>query len=48
MDGLLRYGAGLPFNRIAKLERGFGIPLPAATQWRSSSAQPACSTWTRS
>ena len=33
MIGLLRYGAGLPFNRIAKLERGFGIPLPAATQW---------------
>ena len=33
MIGLLRYGAGLPFNRIAKLEQGLGIPLPAATQW---------------
>jgi hypothetical protein len=33
MIGLLRYGTGLPFNRIAKLERGFGIPLPPATQW---------------
>ena len=33
MIGLLRYGAGLPFNRIEKLERGMGIPLPAATQW---------------
>lgn len=33
MIGLLRYGTGLPFNRIEKLERGFGIPLPAATQW---------------
>lgn len=33
MIGLLRYGAGLPFNRIEKLERGLGIPLPAATQW---------------
>jgi transposase len=33
MIGLLRYGAGLPFNRIEKLEQGLGIPLPAATQW---------------
>ena len=33
MIGLLRYGAGLPFNRIEKLEQGFGIPLPASTQW---------------
>ena len=33
MIGLLRYGAGLPFNRIEKLEQGFGIPLPAGTQW---------------
>jgi len=33
MIGLLRYGTGLPFNRIEKLERGFGIPLPAASQW---------------
>lgn len=33
MIGLLRYGTGLPFNRIERLERGLGIPLPAATQW---------------
>ena len=33
MIGLLRYGSGLPFNRIARLERGFGIPLPPPTQW---------------
>jgi hypothetical protein len=33
MIGLLKYGTGLPFNRIEKLEKGFGIPLPAATQW---------------
>lgn len=33
MIGLLQYGAGLPFNRIEKLERGLGIPLPATTQW---------------
>jgi transposase len=33
MIGLLKYGVGLPFNRIERLERGMGIPLPAATQW---------------
>lgn len=33
MIGLLKYGAGVPFNRIEKLQQGFGIPLPAATQW---------------
>ena len=33
MVGLLKYGAGLPFNRIEKLQQGLGIPLPATTQW---------------
>jgi hypothetical protein len=33
MVALLRYGNGLPFNRIEKLQKGFGIPLPASTQW---------------
>ena len=33
MIGLLKYGAGLPFHRLAQLERNLGIPLPAATQW---------------
>lgn len=33
MIGLMRYGMGLPLNRIAKLQAGFGIPLPVATQW---------------
>jgi transposase len=33
MVGLVKYGAGLPFNRIEKLQDGMGIPLPAATQW---------------
>jgi transposase len=33
MIGLLKYGAGLPFNRIEKLQHGLGIPLPATTQW---------------
>jgi transposase len=33
MIGLLKYGAGMPFNRIEKLQGGMGIPMPAATQW---------------
>jgi hypothetical protein len=33
MIGLLKYGCGLPFNRLQKLEKGLGVPLPAATQW---------------
>ena len=30
---LLKYGCGLPFYRIAKLQRNLGIPVPATTQW---------------
>jgi transposase len=33
MVGLLKYGAGQPFNRIEKLQQNMGIPLPASTQW---------------
>jgi transposase len=33
MIGQLKYGAGMPFFRIEKLQGGMGIPLPAATQW---------------
>lgn len=33
MVALLKYGTGLPFNRIEKLHAGMGIPLPATTQW---------------
>ena len=33
MIGLLKYGSGLPFHRLEKLQDGLGIPLPAATQW---------------
>ena len=31
--GLLRYGVGLPMNRLERLQLAFGIPLPASTQW---------------
>ena len=33
MIALLRYGTGVPMNRLEGLERSFGIPLPASTQW---------------
>jgi hypothetical protein len=33
MIALLKYGSGLPFNRLAGLQGSLGIPLPAATQW---------------
>jgi hypothetical protein len=33
MIGMLRYGYGLPWNRLAGLQQSFGIPLPASTQW---------------
>jgi transposase len=33
MVGMLKYGAGTPFNRIERLQAGLGIPMPAATQW---------------
>jgi len=33
MIALLKYGCGLPFYRIAKLQKNLGIALPATTQW---------------
>jgi transposase len=33
MIGLLKYGSGVPFYRLAGLETSLGIPLPASTQW---------------
>jgi len=30
---LQKYGCGLPFNRIHKLQADLGIPLPTSTQW---------------
>ena len=33
MIALLKYGSGLPFNRLAGLQRYLEIPLPASTQW---------------
>jgi transposase len=31
---LLKYGSGLPFNRLDRLQKNLGIPLAASTQWK--------------
>ena len=31
--GVLKYGSGMPFNRLERLQGSFGVPLPASTQW---------------
>ena len=33
MIAQLRYGSGVPFQRLERLEGNLGIPLPAATPW---------------
>jgi len=33
MIALLKYGTGMPFNRMERLEEQLGMPLAAATQW---------------
>ena len=33
MIALLKYGSGLPFNRLGGLQQNLGIPLPPSTQW---------------
>jgi hypothetical protein len=33
MIAQLKYGSGVPFYRLERLEHQLGIPLPAATQW---------------
>jgi transposase len=30
---MLRYGLGLPFNRLDRMQKDLEIPLPASTQW---------------
>ncbi len=31
--GNLKYGSGLPFNRLEKMQENVGVPIPASTQW---------------
>jgi transposase len=43
MIALLKYGTGVPFNRLETLQDALGIPLPASTQWdiAEKTAKPA-------
>ena len=34
MIGLLKYGSGVAFCRLAGLEASLGVPLPPSTQWK--------------
>lgn len=47
MIALLKYGSGLPFNRLQRLVRNLGIPLPASTQWEivANAAQILAPAW---
>src|SRR5262249_11064566 len=38
MIALLKYGSGVPFNRLQGLQGYLEIPLPASTQWDSVQA----------
>jgi transposase len=33
MIAQLKYGSGVPFNRLEKLQYNLGVPMPATTQW---------------
>lgn len=33
MIAQLKYGSGVPFNRLERMQELMGIPMPAATQW---------------
>lgn len=33
MIALLKYGSGVPWDRLERMEASLGIPLPASTQW---------------
>jgi hypothetical protein len=33
MIALLKYGSGLPFNRLEQLQASLGVPLASSTQW---------------
>jgi transposase len=33
MIALLKYGSGFPFNRLENLQKSFGVPMAASTQW---------------
>lgn len=36
MVGLLRYGSGMPFLRLERLQENVGVPLPSSIQWEQA------------
>jgi len=42
MVGLLRYGSGMPFHRLERLQRSVGVPLPASVQWEQALRVARC------
>lgn len=44
---LLKYGSGMPFYRLEKLQATLGIPLPSATQWEivAETAEKCAPVW---
>jgi transposase len=52
MVALLKYGSGMPFHRLERLQANLQIPLPASTQWEivadtAARIQPALAELTR-
>jgi transposase len=47
MIALLKYGSGLPFNRLQQLQGALGVPLAASTQWEivDDGAEKILSAW---
>jgi transposase len=41
MIALLKYGSGVPWDRLERLEGSLGIPLPSSTQWEIVEATAA-------
>lgn len=39
---LAKYSAGVPFHRLAKMQRAFGVPLPASVQFARAEAVADC------
>jgi len=42
MIALLKYGSGLPFNRLEGLQANLGVPLPSSTQWDIINGSAQC------
>ena len=36
MVGLMRYGSGMPFYRLERLQKSLGVPLPSSVQWEQA------------